>query len=347
MIIDRLGQRSSSRSHNFPQREAFFFVGICLVAIIWTVGYNRRFLPLVGDAAVYQNETGQITSGHLPSTNDFPFLYPTAAAFLTEVGLSPRVALSSISVVCMLALLLLIYRQGGVVPAAIVAVSPAVMMFGVAAMSEMLFAALFAASVVLFLAQRWFLASVVTLLAFETRYIGVSILLFMLLVVALGVSRTAAQIKAIGLTTLMMGAAIGANFLLYGSAMGSRSPSRVGLIRNVLDLGRSLLSSWAGEGPLHLATGIAAVMLSAVALAALLFILVRSSQRGWSLAVLAYCITLVASESTVAIDQIGRRLMMPIIPLLVLCAFRGSKRYEFAGLALLISLPHLIRGVVS
>ncbi len=319
-------------------------IAICLVAILWTVVYNRRFLPLQGDAADYEARTLQIASGHLPASAMWRPFYTAVAAILVKAGLSARIALSAVSLIAMLSLLLLVYREGGWVPMAITAVSPALMLFGIAAVSEMLFALLFLAAVILFLSDKWLLASLVTFMAFETRYAGISLLLFMFLVLVLNKFQSLSKLKALILSTLLIGAGFAFNKIVYGTLAEDRPRSTTGVLANIHDLGAAFAASWIGDAPLRLP--VVSWIVAVAALSGVAAILVKT-KPGWALAVLSYCVFYVTSESLFATDHINRRVIMPMIPLLILCAFWRSRRYEFVIIAVLISLPHLIRGVIA
>ena len=340
-----------------------------LVGILLTLVYNRRPVETPGcDQAIYM-AVGQSMAGgaHIDDRATFPPLYPFASSLFLRLGLNTLLSFHLTCLVSFILLILLLARISnelglGSIPVLVIVTCPSVFAYGWTEMSEMLFTLLATAAIWTFLhlnsTPQALVSAVLIVLSYETRYVGEFLLL------ALGVVTMIEYLRGqpirhkllallIGVTGLISSMAL--NYWRYGRTAGDRPSSQLNMPMIFHDLGLGLWMTWFGDGPVSKLTFIS-WPLALVSLAALCYLLFDSLKgappiRTLAITVISYLLLLVAAEDTVFLDAIRRRLLMPIIPMIILLCFHRLQIYK-RGLAPLlvasisIAVVHMIKGRV-
>lgn len=301
-----------------------------LLAVSLSLIYNRRSVPLGNDELAYQQTAVGISHKGL-----WPPLYPL---------LGSLVGFKLVSLLSLILLIVLLYQiRTDPTSIYLVALCPTIFAYGFNSMSEMLFTLLITAAIWLFVnAENWWqglLSGLLAVAAYETRYVGIFLLPWMLMIAILEKSKC--KLLGLGVAGAGVGLAIAANLWRYGLIAGERPPSRAGIIETAYSLGLAVWAVWLGDGPVfNNPTWILAV-LGLIGLVCLLRI-----PRAYSLSVVCYITLLIITELRIDLDPIQRRYVLPIIPILIVFKAPQSRKWRTALVVISASLAlaHAIRG---
>lgn len=336
-------QRAITDARSRNVNDLFLVGGCAALSVSLSLVYNRHNVPLGSDAEGYL---------WMAQGGDVKGLWPPFYPFLGSIAL--RLGFDSLNIVSLISLILLIVLiwrisnelELGTVPVLLVALCPTIFAYGWAGMSEMLFTVLMIAAIWTFIhtetGKQGIAAGVFTILAYETRYIGEFLVLWM--IVMLIWNRNRWKFLALGISVIGIVSSMAINLWKYGMLAGERPESHTAFISTVKSLGLAVWAVWLGDGTM---IRLAYWPLAIAGLIALGWILWKRSP--YSLAIACYLGLLIVAELFVPLNPPDRRYLLPVVPLIIIVSYERLKRFAVPLIIVagVIAIVHASRGALA